>query len=519
MKRVRPWIIGLGAIVVIVAVAVVYFVDEPIRRRMEAELNHRLKGYSVRIGRADFHPIGFGLDLDDVVVTQDAEPDPPVARIPRLGASVQWRELLHARVVADFVIDHPTVHFTHQQEEKEARDPVPLQERGWQEAVEAIYPLKINEFKVVDADVTYTEQGFRPLRLTDVRLRAGNIRNVRSKKGVYPSDLHLEANVFEAGRLVVDGDADFLAEPHAAVKTRFDLTRLTLEYLEPVARRYHVSLHKGDLSARGELEYAPQAQAVAIDEATLRGADIEYVHRGAARDEQNAVQVAKAAKQIAATDPRMQVRADRIRVDDSRMTYREETATPPYRLFFDAEEIRVEHFSNQRGEEPAVVTAKGRFMGSGPTRMWADFRPDAQPPEFDIRIRIEDTDVRTLNDLFRASGKFDVAGGRFALYSDISVKNGRIEGYVKPLFSDMDVYDPEQDREKGLAQKAYEGLVEGVAGLLKNRERAEVATQTDLSGPLENPRTSILDVVVNLVRNAFFKAILPGFDERRRGTK
>ena len=54
------------------------------------------------------------------------------------------------------------------------------------------------------------------------------------------------------------------------------------------------------------------------------------------------------------------------------------------------------------------------------------------------------------------------------------------------------------------------GLVGGVAKLLENTPRDEVATRTDVSGPLENPRSSTWQTVVNLVTNAFFKAFLPG---------
>ena len=41
----------------------------------------------------------------------------------------------------------------------------------------------------------------------------------------------------------------------------------------------------------------------------------------------------------------------------------------------------------------------------------------------------------------------------------LTVKNGAIKGYMKPLFKDVDVYDPEQDKDKGLLQKLYEGVV------------------------------------------------------------
>ena len=117
-----------------------------------------------------------------------------------------------------------------------------------------------------------------------------------------------------------------------------------------------------------------------------------------------------------------------------------------------------------------------------------------------------------MNDLFRAYGNFDVAGGVFSLYSEIKVRQGKIEGYVKPLFGDVNVYDERQDHEKSVFRKLYEGLVGGIAGLLQNRPREEVATQTSISGDIESPQTSTWETVLRLVQNAFFKAILPGFD-------
>lgn len=67
--------------------------------------------------------------------------------------------------------------------------------------------------------------------------------------------------------------------------------------------------------------------------------------------------------------------------------------------------------------------------------------------------------------------------------------------------------------EKSIFHKLYVGTVKVVAELLKNRPRQQVATETDISGPVNNPHTSIMQIVVNLIRNAFFQAILPGFEE------
>jgi hypothetical protein len=47
--------------------------------------------------------------------------------------------------------------------------------------------------------------------------------------------------------------------------------------------------------------------------------------------------------------------------------------------------------------------------------------------------------------------------------------------------------------------------------VLTNAPRDQVATETTVTGPLSDPRASTWEVLVNLVKNAFFKAIVPGF--------
>ena len=89
-------------------------------------MNARLQDYTVRIGALDFQPFGFSVDLKDVSITQDAHPDPPVARVSTLSASVQWRALLHARVVPDLLVERPAVHLNLTQLVHEARDEVPV---------------------------------------------------------------------------------------------------------------------------------------------------------------------------------------------------------------------------------------------------------------------------------------------------------------------------------------------------------------------------------------------------------
>src|SRR5207237_10160735 len=93
------------------------------------------------------------------------------------------------------------------------RDEVPIHQKGWRDAVYSFYPFKINEFKVVGADVTYVDQDpSKPLHLTHLNFRVGNIRNIRSRNDTYPSDLSLDGNIFGSGRIELKVYVIFVAD-------------------------------------------------------------------------------------------------------------------------------------------------------------------------------------------------------------------------------------------------------------------------------------------------------------------
>ena len=203
-------------LLLVASVTALFFIDEPLRRYTERKMNASLKGYTVTIGKLHFSPINFSMDLRNTVIVQNQYPDPPVANVERLYASVHWRALLSGRVVGDILIDRPIVVLNLAQARTEISDPTPVKDKGWQEALQAIYPLHINELRIARGDITYQDDGpFKPLRVYDLEFVASNIRNVQSKQGVYPSPMNVQARVFDTGAISASGWADFLADPHA----------------------------------------------------------------------------------------------------------------------------------------------------------------------------------------------------------------------------------------------------------------------------------------------------------------
>ena len=516
LAKVLSWFV-LGIIVLLgIAYGVLLFYQEPVRATVERQLNSHVQGYHFTLGKAHVYP-NLSLDLIDLLMVQTEHPDPPVAKIPKWHFSVQWRHIFSGVVVSDYLIDHPTLHITLPQAQKEVQDPVPIHQKGWRDAVYSFYPFKINGFKVVGADVTYVDQDpSKPLHLTHLNFRVGNIRNIRSRNDTYPSDLSLDGNIFGSGSIELKGHANFLAEPHAGINADMALKHIALEPLLPVTARYNLQLRGGVLSADGHLEYTAKGETEAnLKTLTVENVRMDYVHAAetATKETQVKKETVKTAQKLS-NKPDTLVKIEQAIIKNSEFGIVNEAVTPPYRVFLSKGELHLNNISNQFTEGTGIIKLKGQFMGSGATLVSGTFRPEMKSPDFDLNVKIENTQMRSMNNLLRAYGNFDVTDGLFSVYSEISVKNGEVQGYIKPLFKDMKVYDRRQDKEKSLFHQLYEGLVGGVAKLLQNRPREEVATKVAVSGPVENPKTSTWQTVVNLIRNAFFKAILPGFERQ-----
>ena len=518
MRKRWMWVVvSVLAVVLVLAYAIAFLIDEPLRRMTESQMNARLKGYTARIGTLDFHPIGFSVDFYDVVVTQDAHPDPPVMRIKHLGASVQWSAIIRGRIVADFELNDPVIHADRTHFVRELEDPTPVKDRGWQEALQAMYPAKINEFVVRRGALTYVDTGQeRPLTLKDLEVVVEDVRNVRSAPDVYPSPIDITATVFDHGKLAVKGQADFLRVPHLGVKGGIDLQRIELDYLKPIVARYGFTLAAGTFGGRGNVEYSPDVAILDLDDVQVDGlrGDYAYKKRTAQPVKKAAAKTAEAAEDVA-NKPDVLLKAKRISASGATVGFVNQEATPRYRVFLADTNLVIENFTNQRTEGTATARLEGRFMGTGVTSLRATFRPETNGPDFDLDARIENTDLKALNDLLRAHAKIDVASGVFSVYSEVTVKAGRIKGYVKPLFRDLDVYDADQDREKSFGTKLKEKAADLVGKVFKNQPRDEVATVVPIEGQIKDPKASTWETLIGLVQNAFFKAILPGFERER----
>jgi len=510
------WTAGILAGIALLLYIASFFMEEPLRRIAEEKVNRDLKGYTVRVSGLKLRLIRLSVALTGFTVIQQAHPEPPAAFFPTISAGIHWREIFSGKLVGELRLDEPRLHINLLQLRTEAASKVPLRQMGWQQALEDLWPLKINFLRINNGSLTYVDQDpKRPLVVTHLNILADNIRNIRLPDQVYPSSVHLDAVIFGTGHALIEGRANFLAEPTPALKANLKLEKIPLDYFRPQLARSNLKIAGGTLRANGHLEYAPpKVQNVQLSDLNISGMDIEYLHSEAraATEQRLAEKAGKTAKKLT-NKPEVQIGVDRFSLTGCRLGLVHDTGGKSYRLFLSDTDFTLRNFSNQFSRGPATARLTGKFMGSGLTEATGDFRAEKPSPDFDLYLKITNTDLPSLNDLLRSYGKFDVAAGKFSLVTELHVKNNQVAGYIKPFFSDLKVFDRRKDREKGIFRKMYELLIGGIAKLLENK-RGEVATKAEISGPLNQPHMSTWEVIVQLVRNAFIKAILPTFESQ-----
>lgn len=210
-------------------------------------------------------------------------------------------------------------------------------------------------------------------------------------------------------------------------------------------------------------------------------------------------------------------RIDRAEVTDGEIHFHAFHTHPPVHAHLADVQATVENLTNvQDSLDPLIasVHARGVAMGSGRLQFDMTLDPQAHRPSFELATLLVDLDVKRLNALALAYGDFDFEEGRFDLVVELSAKDGFIQGYAKPLFRNLRVVSLRDVRTKDPLHLLWESLVGVVGAVFKNQPRNQFGTSITLEGEIDDPRTSILEIVGNVLRNAFVRAYLPKIEGR-----
>jgi len=312
---------------------------------------------------------------------------------------------------------------------------------------------------------------------------------------------------------MVDGHANFLEEPFPGARAQYRITNVPLSAFDPEIRQANITVHGGRLASDGLLEYSPKLTRVEVNNATIADVGVGCIHSPATQ-QQEAQRAKETGEQIEKQNnrPAVDITVRAFDVNHSDFSYADRTGNPNYKLFVNESDLTLKNLSNHQQQGPADVSLHGKFMGSGDTTASGTFLASRGGPAFDLKIAIVNTDLPSLNDLLRSFGRFNVAAGKLSLYAQIGVKNGNIDGYVKPMFADLEVYNYQKDKNTPIMHQAKELVIGAASHLLTSHRTNQVASDVDLQGNVTKPDVDTWQALSQVLRNAFIRAILPGFD-------
>jgi hypothetical protein len=209
------------------------------------------------------------------------------------------------------------------------------------------------------------------------------------------------------------------------------------------------------------------------------------------------------------------IRLDEVLVSDGVARFRNFISDPPVDLRATQVEARIVNLTNvrdERGARPAVLTAQANILDGAPMAAEARFDPFAGLKDFGLDVRVNRMALPKLNDLFRAYALLDVKSGTGDLVFQMESQEGRVSGYVKPLFRDIKFIDWKEDKKNPL-RLAWEVVAATIVALFKNQKEDLLATRIDFKGSIDDPNVGALDAILGILHNAFVEALGPEFEK------
>lgn len=209
----------------------------------------------------------------------------------------------------------------------------------------------------------------------------------------------------------------------------------------------------------------------------------------------------------------MPIRVNRVEMHDGKLHYKDMGSSPKVDVAMTEVEALALNLRNSYDSAevlPSSIKIDAVLYG-GTFNFNMRLNPLADNPTFDMNSEMKGLRLTEVNEFMQAYANVDVNQGTFGLYTEIATKDRKFTGYVKPIIKDLDVLGRE-DRKDNFFRQLWEGFVGTVGDVLTNPKEDQVATKVEFSGDLEGPRANIFYAVIDLLRNAFIRAIQPALD-------
>jgi hypothetical protein len=209
------------------------------------------------------------------------------------------------------------------------------------------------------------------------------------------------------------------------------------------------------------------------------------------------------------------LKINRLTIQNGKIAFFDFSTKPQVDLFLTNVQLDAQNLNNATDQDevlPSRVLFQARSIGNGLLSASMKINVLKQIPDLDVDLKFENVDMRSLNDFFGAYARIDVEKGTFNLYSEIAVLDGKLDGYIKPLFNDLKVVDWKKDKENP-AELAWEAIAGFFLEVFENQPKNQFATRVPLEGNIAQVDSKFWPALWTIFSNAFVDALEHNTDD------
>ena len=207
---------------------------------------------------------------------------------------------------------------------------------------------------------------------------------------------------------------------------------------------------------------------------------------------------------------------NRVEIDNGEVHFQNPGYQPPVDIYISKLNATATNLTNARSLKeklPSGLNASGSTIGGGLLTMQLQMNLLAAKPAYQLTCGLTNVDLVSLNGFLRAYGKFDVARGRFSLFTSVASDDGNYQGYIKVFFNNLDVFQWDKERKKNILKVFWEAIMAGVSEVFKNHVKDQLATKIPIAGTYTNSSVGLWTATGTLLQNAFIRALVPKLDQ------
>lgn len=211
-----------------------------------------------------------------------------------------------------------------------------------------------------------------------------------------------------------------------------------------------------------------------------------------------------------------------VTVHDGKVTFKDFSTSPQVDLYItnlNGEVTNLRNVDDKSSALPSDLKITGNSLGDGKLNIAGKLNTlTPKYPDMDIDFKLEKAKLPAFNAFVNACCALDFKDGQIDVYSELVLRKGQIDGYVKPIVQNLSV--DRMPEETNPIQMVWAATASVLLEIFQNQPRDQFATKVELSGSLNNGvETSLWSTLGGVLRNAFIQAFERGTDNEVKFSK